>query len=265
MGNEVSTVHSKDAQQKSDGEETPLTPVVTFQRKFARNGSAGFPDIDKLALSPANISLKAGDFEKHKIPNQLSDCWSIEDPKLDAMIAFSETVPNSVFLRPGIAEYKTWITVFGTKIASKTEYKRWHIRILPNPQRIGGIKGNDLCKTAHIMLGIVDINNLSYKQRGCATQIQFWERPFFGYAFGAATGRKYHCDAKGVNYGSKCKIGDTIAVVLNRTCNNITEHSELEFHTNDIVHGKAFNVDDTRNYILAVALSDDTYQIQIEC
>merc|ERR1712083_115831 len=97
----------------------------------------------------------------------------------------------------------------GTNIVAKGQYKRWELKILP-------IK-KSLNKTAKIMIGVVDVDTLSEREKGNAIESEFWFLPRFGYAIEGQTGKKYHIDHKGKAYTSKWKVGDTITVELNRT------------------------------------------------
>ena len=113
------------------------------------------------------------------------------------------------------------------------------------------------------MIGIIDIDSIFEKEQGQCIENEFWILPYFGYAFGGEKGRKYHIDKKGKSYSKKYKIGDVITVELNRTANNFIMHNDLKFYTNEKVDGIAFNIDNDRNYVLAVALCDDKYRLQI--
>ena len=118
-------------------------------------------------------------------------------------------------------------------------------------------------KTAKVMIGIIDIDSIQLNQRGKVIEGNFCLLPYFGYGFNGINGKKYHIDKTGKSYSNRYKIGDVIIVELNRTQNDYIKHNELKFYTNDKVNGMAFNIDNDRNYVLAVSLYDDKYDIQI--
>ncbi len=193
--------------------------------------------------------------------NPLSDAWDIQPDVSNRFIWCND---NSIRLKQRDKNNKEWISCFGTKIVTKGEYKRWQIKILPrncesdiNKKRYINKRG-----TAKVMIGVVDIESLREKQRGIAINSQFWMFPHFGYAFCGENGKKYH-KSNGETFSSKYKIGDVITVELNRKSNRHIMHNDLRFYTNSKVDGLAFTVDHERNYVLAVALCSEKYDIQI--
>ena len=184
-----------------------------------------------------------------------SGMWDIHNPLQDAYISFSQTLDNTIYLKPRNKKNKEWISFFGTNIVTKGQYKRWELRILP-------IK-KSLNKTAKVMIGVVDVDTLNERERGCAIQSEFWFTPKFGYSVCGQTGKKFHIDQKGRAYTNKWKVGDTITVELNRTSNRFIMHNDLNYFSNQRVDGMAFTVDIDRNYVLAVALCDQHCAIQI--
>jgi hypothetical protein len=195
--------------------------------------------------------------------NQLSDCWDIENPASNPYIIFNNNLSNTISVKTDSNTNRAqWISVFGTKIVTKGEYKRWQIKILPNTDIPNNVSRNTN-KAVKCMIGVVDIDSISAGERGNAIQSAFWLLPRIGYCFGGEKGRKYHIDKKGKSYGHKYKVGDTVTVELNRTNNRFIMHNDLRFYTNENVNGLAFNVDNDRNYVLAVALCGDKYHLQI--
>merc|ERR1712228_30169 len=189
--------------------------------------------------------------------SKASDMWDIHSPMQDASISFSQTLNNTIYLKPRNKKNHNWISFFGTQIVTKGQYKRWELKILP-------IK-KSLNKTAKVMIGVVDVDTLNERERGSSIQSEFWTSAGhkFGYSVCGQTGKKYHIDLKGRAYRKQWKVGDTINVELNRTSNRFIMHNDMSFYTNQKVDGMAFTVDIDRNYVLAVALCDQHCAIQI--
>eukprot|EP00483_Globobulimina_turgida_P006054 UN06064 len=217
--------------------------------------------LNKLASTSLPSFIKYNQVEKiEEQQNELTDCWDIENQNYNKHIWCNY---HTIRLKQRYKNNNKWISCFGTKIVTKGEYKRWQIKILPsnfesdNDKRY--IKKGG---TAKVMIGVVDIDSVSERQRGTALNSQFWMSPHFGYAFCGENGKKYH-NSTGETFSKKYKIGDTISIELNRTSNRHIMHNDLRFYTNSNVDGLAFTVDHERNYVLAVAVCSEKYDIQI--
>ena len=87
-------------------------------------------------------------------------------------------------------------------------------------------------------------------------------KPYYGYGYVGNSGKivDFINNNKGKIYSNKYFINDiiTIELIMNNNKNN------LHFYTNDISNGIAYyDINDTRNYVLAVSLCNDDYDIQI--
>ena len=194
-----------------------------------------------LKVTKQNKNSPKNDDEKQQ--RTLTDCWEY-------------IICNHNTIRLKNHRKKEWISCFGTLIVTKGQYKRWQIKILPiNKGKKGGI--------AKVMIGVCSIESLRDSERGNALNSEFWKGPYFGYAFDGEKGKKYHNSSVGIQYSNKYRIGDTITVELNRTSNRYIMHNDLKFYTNEKVNGQAFTVDHERNYVLAVGICSDKYDIQI--
>jgi len=185
--------------------------------------------------------------------NQFTDCWDIEDPNDDLYIQMNRSLPHTICLKPRDKRNKSWITCCGTKIATKSSYSRWRLKILSNASE-GGLLTS---RCANIMIGIVDHQSISPDENGKGINAPFWNGNdgHFGYAIGRTKGSN--------NYKKKFKIGDVVTIELNRKSNGYITHNELRYYTNGIAESVTFAVDMGRDYVLAVAMCDSHCQIQI--
>eukprot|EP00483_Globobulimina_turgida_P011176 UN11197 len=156
-----------------------------------------------------------------------------------------------------------WMSVFGTHIIRKGDCKQWKLKIYPRNDSINHIIEHQAFQVSDIVVGIVDAQtvridaNKNKSDKYNNYDGAFWTVPYFGYGYYGFNGKKFHNQRRGKQYGNKFKIGDTVTIYLDLQCN------ELKFYVNGIDNGLAFNVDGNRNYVLALSLSDDNYDVQI--
>ena len=116
---------------------------------------------------------------------------------------------------------------------------------------------------ADVMIGICDaktVRNYTKDTKYNNYEGAFWTEPYFGYAYYGVNGKKYHRHKKRggkKQYGKKFEVGDTVTVELDMY------RQELSFFVNERNMGMAYRVDERKEYVLAVALRSDSYDIQI--
>eukprot|EP01084_Bolivina_argentea_P235543 396333_1 len=180
--------------------------------------------------------------------DEFTDFWDLGAAQNTKYIELSDDILNAIHC----TKHKSsqWMSCFGSKIVCDGHDNTWKIKILRRENESNNIyNGNNI---ANIVIGICDANIVKNNNIKCGG---FWTHPFFGYGYSGISGNKLNENKKSEIYGCKYKINDIITVNLN--------DNKLIFSCNDINNGIAFNVDNKRNYVLAVAFCNDRYDIQI--
>ena len=183
-------------------------------------------------LSPNNIMREVTN-------DEFTDFWDLD--LNNEFIELSDHNLNSVHCVKKKSSH--WISCFGSKIVRNGQRHSWKIKILSRDNN----KYNT--EIANVVIGVCDQRNIKTNIGG------FWTHPFFGYGYTGASGHKLNGNKHSQMYGSKYKTNDVITVELNA--------NELRFMCNGLKNGLAFNVDNKRNYVLAVAFCNNRYDLQI--
>eukprot|EP01083_Nonionella_stella_P064138 166906_1 len=187
------------------------------------------------------------------VQSQISDCWNSYNPQkfgLNESPEKSHTIHRYSNINSG------WMSVFGTQLVAKGDYKKWRLKIYPRHNTIKQRQS----PFADLVIGVADARTIrSDNKRYNDYKGPFWREPFVGYGYHGLDGKKFHEKRKGKVHGQKFKVGDIITVEL-----DLIQCNELKFYVNDTPNAHvSFHVDVKRQYVLALALCDDNYDVQI--
>eukprot|EP01084_Bolivina_argentea_P011913 22306_1 len=163
-----------------------------------------------------------------QLDNQINDCWCLYHPQkfgLNKSPQLKHTIHRiSKHCKQSNSNINNWLSVFGTQIIRKGDYKIWKLKIYPRNDTINYIINNKSFPIADIVIGIVDIDTINKQSKYYNYNGGFWTEPFFGYGYYGYNGKKFHNERRGKQYNNnnKYKVGDTITIELDLQCNQLT-------------------------------------------